>query len=378
MKKAVRIAGITITIVVAALYVICSLAIYFSAENLPLVTIASLLYLPVLVGYVLLLIIWLLRKKRIAILLLLIFFIGFKSFLSTVALNFLSPRWKWEKDNGSVRVMSWNVNRLGNQYNNKTIGVTGVDQNMLQYISRVDPDILCIQDVSDKEDRDNDDKLIHCISLLQEAGNFKAFFYSYFLEYRTHKDTGRLGVALFSKFPIIDTGSVLTQGHNKLERAGYMDVLLKGKAVRVFAVHLSSMSLWPTAKDEAGLNYLEGDSTKSRAKTIFSKIEMFGEYHAREAEVVKKFVDQSPYPVIFSADMNSVPSSYVYSHLKKGLYDAFLEKDHGIGGTYNRIFPKLRIDVLLHSKQLEVLQFTRPVTDLSDHYPLIADFKWKE
>jgi endonuclease/exonuclease/phosphatase (EEP) superfamily protein YafD len=138
------------------------------------------------------------------------------------------------------------------------------------------------------------------------------------------------------------------------------------------------MSLWPSNEEESGYKYLEGDSTKTKAREIYSKIKRFGEYHSREAEVIKRFVNASPCPVIFCADLNSVPSSHVYSHIKAGLHDAFLENGLGTGGTYNRIFPKLRIDVLLHSGELEALQLKRPAIGLSDHYPLIADIKWKE
>jgi endonuclease/exonuclease/phosphatase family metal-dependent hydrolase len=378
MKKTLRVIGTIIILIVTILYILCSVAVYFSAKDFPFLTIASILYLPVLAGYLFLMIACFFTRRRTAILLLLILFAGYKSFFSTVALNVFASSWKWEKDPNTLRVMTWNVNRLGNPYDNKQLGVTHPNEEMLSYIREAQPDILCLQDVADKEDMDRDNELVHCIQLLQQAGDFSAFLYAYFYEYRTATDSGRLGVAIFSRFPVTDTGSILTQGHINKERAAYIQVMYNGRPLRIYTAHLSSMSLWPSNEEESGYKYLEGDSTKTKAREIYSKIKRFGEYHSREAEVIKRFVNASPCPVIFCADLNSVPSSHVYSHIKAGLHDAFLENGLGTGGTYNRIFPKLRIDVLLHSGELEALQLKRPAIGLSDHYPLIADIKWKE
>jgi endonuclease/exonuclease/phosphatase family metal-dependent hydrolase len=377
MKKVARIASVIITILVAALYLVTSYAVYFSPLRFPFVTIASLLYLPVLVAYMVLMVAWFFVNKRAGIWMLVLFFTGYQSLMNTVGARFFSAGWKWEKPGNSLRVMSWNVNYFGNPYKQYD-SANSLRRQMLQYISKVKPDVLCVQDLRVNESVGTLVDFVNNSNDIFSAGDFQGFFYPFHFDYDGVNYCDKMGVAIFFRGAIIDTGSIVTMGPNKKERAGYADIVLKGKIVRIFSVHLSSMSLWPSAKDEAGLNYLEGDETRKKARRIYSKLTMFGEHHAREADVIKHFVEQSPYPVILAADMNAVPSSYVYTRLKNGLKDAFLENDYGIGGSYNRIFPKLRIDVLLHSPELEAKQFIRPVTDLSDHYPVIADFTWKE
>jgi len=174
---------------------------------------------------------------------------------------------------------------------------------------------------------------------------------------------------------VVDIGSVKNV---VTERAVYIDILVQSKTLRVYAAHLTSMSLWPNTKNEAGVEYLKGDSTQIKAKTIAGKLLMFGKSHAGEAEILKSHMNKSPYPILFSGDLNSVPSSYIYSHLSSGLNDIFIQKGFGIGGTYNMVFPRIRIDVVLYSKQLKLVQFKRVGTDLSDHYAHITDIKWEE
>ena len=76
---------------------------------------------------------------------------------------------------------------------------------------------------------------------------------------------------------------------------------------------------------------------------------------------------------MFCADLNSVPSSYVYNHISKGLADAFLQNGFGWGASYYGLSPTLRIDVTLLSPQLKATQFSCPKLIASDHFPLVTD-----
>ena len=96
---------------------------------------------------------------------------------------------------------------------------------------------------------------------------------------------------------------------------------------------------------------------------------------ASQALDVKAEIEQSPYPVIVCGDMNDVPNSFAYQTISKNLYDSYTEKGWGIGRTFQFLSPTLRIDYVLHSKQLELkqVQIIRPSP--GDHNPVIADFK---
>jgi endonuclease/exonuclease/phosphatase family metal-dependent hydrolase len=375
MKKIIRVSLIIFTILIVSLYCLSCLTPYLSPTSYPFLTVISIIYLPILILYGLTTVVWLFCKKRIFIILLLLLFAGYKSLFSTVAINASTASWNWKKDSSNIRIMSWNVNRFGTPYTH-TDSANGIRQQMLRYIQYVQPDVICMQDFRHNEVVNYRNSFVDNISDVLKAGGFSFFYYPFFYEYDGPNYCDKFGVAIFSKFPIIDTGSIVNTGYVKNERSGFADIIVQSKKIRIYTSHLSSMSLWPSNKAEAGIKYLEGDSTEIKAKNIYSKIKYFGETHAQEAAVIKQFINKSPYSVVFTGDLNSVPSSYVYNYLKRGLNDAFLEADAGIGGTYNRVFPKLRIDVLLHSPELKVVQFIRPVTELSDHYPLIADIRW--
>jgi endonuclease/exonuclease/phosphatase family metal-dependent hydrolase len=88
-------------------------------------------------------------------------------------------------------------------------------------------------------------------------------------------------------------------------------------------------------------------------------------------------INQSPYPVILCADFNDVPNSYTYFTVRGNLQDAFLLKGSGIGRTFTAISPTLRIDYILASNELSILQFNRVTKKYSDHYMLVADLEPK-
>jgi endonuclease/exonuclease/phosphatase family metal-dependent hydrolase len=376
MKKLLRITGVFITITLAIIYLVSCLTSYISPVHFPAGTLFSLAYLPVFLVYFLLVIIWFFVRRKIALLLLIPLFAGYKNIVSTIGLHVFRAAWHAQKDSGTIRVMCWNINYVGDPYiSHNDPGSRRAKA--LGYIREVQPDILCLQDFSLIEERGTRNVFFNNMNDVLETGKFPYCYFPFFYEHDGRNYAVKTGVAVFSKLPLTDTGSFNTGGQISDEKTGYVDVLLNNKPLRIYTTHLSSMNLWPNANGEAGLDYLEGDSTKQRTSTVLSKLNYFGKVHARQAEAIKKELDQSPCPLLFSGDLNSVPSGYVYHTLAKGLEDAFLEKDFGIGGTYHLVFPRLRIDVLLHSKEIEVVQFTRPAVGLSDHYPLIADIRWK-
>ena len=76
--------------------------------------------------------------------------------------------------------------------------------------------------------------------------------------------------------------------------------------------------------------------------------------------------------------MNATPCSYNYRIIKGNAYDAFLAKGSGIGATFYKILPTLRIDYCFALPKLLKYSNARLVErKLSDHYPVVTDIKWK-
>ena len=72
-----------------------------------------------------------------------------------------------------------------------------------------------------------------------------------------------------------------------------------------------------------------------------------------------------------------MPNSYTYATIKGNRQDAFIEQGSGIGRTFSNVAPTLRIDYILASKKLRVIQSKRIVLPYSDHYPVLADLQWR-
>ena len=180
------------------------------------------------------------------------------------------------------------------------------------------------------------------------------------------------GTAIFSKYPIVNSSKVNYKGIN-YESLLYADLNVKGKTIRVFTTHLRSMRLpneiyFPTED----YNLSQADTAHIFGKNKFQKLIYFDQKHVEQAIMAKQVLDSTKYPFIFCADLNSVPASFVYHHLSKGLNDVFLKQGNGFGKTYSEISPTLRIDVVLTSPEFKSLNYLSPQLKLSDHYPVIT------
>lgn len=54
---------------------------------------------------------------------------------------------------------------------------------------------------------------------------------------------------------------------------------------------------------------------------------------------------------------------------------SFITAGAGLGRTFHSITPSLRIDVVLVSPAIQVVQYYSPQLDLSNHYPIITDIQ---
>jgi endonuclease/exonuclease/phosphatase family metal-dependent hydrolase len=182
------------------------------------------------------------------------------------------------------------------------------------------------------------------------------------------------GTAIFSKYPIIDTGRITYDSEIFPEHIGFANIEINKKVLRFYNTHLSSMQLTADRKN-AGLDYtyMQDDTAILLNKSKLERISFFDSFHVKQAQLVKQQLNAYNKPFIFCADLNSVPSSYVYQHISKGLQDAFLQTGFGWGPTYDGLSHTLRIDVTLLSPQLKVVQHYCPKLKASDHFPLVTD-----
>lgn len=279
-----------------------------------------------------------------------------------------------QKEAGAIRVMQWNVSRL-DQMNQKRPGGT-YRQKIFDFIKKMDPDIICMDEFLESNNPRELDENIPYIT--------KQMKYPYYFFARDHRRWGGLyehGVVIFSRYPIIDTLRIRYSGEDSTypgESLIHADVDVKGTRLRIFATHLQSLQF--DGNDYFVLKRIAKaeDSAVTKSRGVLKKFKKAYAFRSKQAELVRRELDSSPYPPILCGDFNDVPNSFTYSKIKGNRNDAFLQKGFGISRTFASLSPTLRIDYILADKSLEVLQFKKTKLPYSDHYPLVADFKLPE
>ena len=176
-------------------------------------------------------------------------------------------------------------------------------------------------------------------------------------------------VALNSKTEIIKTEKIATTGNGN---AFYADIKFEGKIIRVINVYLN-----PFFFDKKMVRPSEDlEKNKTKFKDVIRKLVPTFKVHQQEIVAIRKAIDQSPYPVILAGDFNSVPNSYEYYELGRGLTDAFVAVGRGSSTSFHDYKFPIRIDYLMTSKEIKPISYhvDRSVK-LSDHFPVIAEFK---
>jgi len=265
---------------------------------------------------------------------------------------------------GTVRILSWNVNGFLNSSEKNNSNAL----EMLALIKSTDADILCFQDYSSYKN-----KTVNASpEFICQYTQLKHVFFS--------KTEENYGVIIFSRWPFIQQCNIPFSNIDSPENLAYVDIQTPYKVLRVFNTHLNSMNMHVPINNipnSAPIKSIYYDKAILTQKSKLSKLAYFDKRHAKQAVLIKKSLDSTKLPFVFTADLNAVPSSYVYHTISEGLSDAFLLKGFGLGRTYDSLSPTLRIDVLLTNQLVKVKQFKVSRVHLSDHFPIISDIEIK-
>jgi endonuclease/exonuclease/phosphatase family metal-dependent hydrolase len=113
---------------------------------------------------------------------------------------------------------------------------------------------------------------------------------------------------------------------------------------------------------------------QKKAGILYKKLKMAFDIRKHQAKVLQQHLKDCPYYIILCGDLNDSPASFTYNNVAKNLKDTFRESGEGMGRTYlGEIFPKFRIDYILHDKGYKSYGHT-VCTNLSasDHYPVYS------
>lgn len=318
---------------------------------------------------------WLFVKRWWSLLSLFALIVCYKTILLHFPLNWTGD-FKLEKNPADLRVMSWNLRHfIPFSESNFKPDKLKHRQEVFDQIQQYNPDVICVQEFISMPDDGNADPLTY---LRKELG------------YRYYQFAGKdifgtkqySGIAIFSKYPIIDGNTIPFPEHfgSNAEPPVYADILFGKDTVRIFSIHLQSFGFG--AKEYRTIDDIKPNHDKDivASKKVLSKMKNTFSVHGLQSDYIVNEMNSSPHPIILAGDLNDIAGSYAYSKIRLDKKDAFLEKGQGLGATFIssssailQLIPTLRIDYIFHPDQYSTRQFTRSGKKISDHYFLVAD-----
>ena len=316
---------------------------YIPPSNFALLSVFSLGVPFLIVVNLICMLFWLFRLRKQALLSLVVLLMGFNHVTSVYEIS--SEEQESNPDN-VLEVLTYNVRQF-NQYG--WAEDIDIPQKIATFIKGQDADIVAIQEYYKGE--------------LEIARSFPYKFI--FLK----EKNAEFGLAIFSKFPIVNSGSLDFPTHSN-NNAIFADVIKNGDTVRVVNVHFQSFGLKPN------LENIE----KEHSKRVFLGMGQTFVRQQRQMQLVKDLILDSPHPAVILGDFNNTAYSYIYRELKDiGLNDAYKEAGNGFGKTFELfgLLP-MRIDFILPGEALETLIFSNHEVPYSDHFPITATLRLKQ
>jgi endonuclease/exonuclease/phosphatase family metal-dependent hydrolase len=354
-------AALTANYIAAGFLLLSYLSVYINPMDFGLFSFFGLAYPFLLFVNLAFVIFWIVKRKRVFMISLIAILLGWYHFNNTFQFSFSGK----EPANpvNSFSFLSFNV-RLFNHY--QWIKDPSTNIQILELLNNHPSDIICIQEyVYNQGDPMNEHEEYF---KLHDRYSHIAF------SNKTIRNRN-FGIATFSKFPIVKTGTIRFKNSHNISI--YTDIKINDDTIRVFNNHLQSIEITGTLNHFA--DSISHNTNKYRSiRNILRSIRNAFVKRSLQLQILLEQVDNSPYPVIIAGDFNETPVSYTYRTLRKRLSDAFIRSGRGMGATYVTRLPFLRIDYILYDKSLGSFNFRKVPVVLSDHYPLKCQFYFKE
>lgn len=307
-------------------------------------------------------------RSRMWIVCLVVLLLGYQQITAVFAFH-IPSQFSLHKAPGTLRIMQWNVHNWNQiQYDKEEYFNENSQPKMIALVKKYNADVLCFEEFFESINRP---KLRSNIADLKALG----YPYHYFLHGDLTEDYYYAGIAIFSKYPIVQAGRVAVAENRSADPLAYADVEMNGKRIRVIALHLQSVRF--ESADYQSLSKMKQtkDPNIRAGKTILSKLKAGFQRRYDQAVKVNSEIEASPYPILLCGDFNDVPNSGAYFTIRNHLQDAFLKKGLFIGRTFRFISPTLRIDYIFADKNFKIKQFQLIHAKYSDHFPLVADIE---
>ncbi|MFV0249398.1 MAG: endonuclease/exonuclease/phosphatase family protein [Tenacibaculum sp.] len=324
-----------INTVVVIVFILTYFIVYISPKTFPYLSVFS-LFVPFLVFVNLFFLIhWLIKLHKNTLLSACALLLGW--FIFPPLVKFSNKELVLTND---LKVISYNV-KMFNYYKwNKDITA---EQKIYEFINKENPDIIALQEFYQSE-------------MLNISLPFKYI--------KTKSDKSKFGLSIYSKHPIIKSGSLNFK--NSANNTIFVDIVKNNDTIRVYNVHLESLKINPS-KENSG---------QKNSKHLFKRIANGFKKQAIQTENIVQHEYTWKGKKIICGDFNNTAYSWVYKKLAKNKKDAFIEKGLGLGKTFRYAYP-VRIDFILTDNKATINQYkTYSNVKLSDHYPIMSRMHW--
>lgn len=314
---------------------------YIPPSTFALISVLSLTVPFLIIINAIFLVYWVFRLKKQLFLSLVILLMGLNHITSIYEFSSFDD----EELKGGISLMTYNVRQF-NQFKWSDDG--DIPGKLSAFIEEQDPDILAMQEY-----------------YMGELDIALSFPHKYI---KQKKKSAEFGLAIFSKYPIINSGSLdfpTPSNNNSI----FADIVIEQDTLRVVNVHLQSFVVKPN------IDNLELE--KEESKKVFRGMGQTFVRQEEQLEMIFEVVRDSPYQAVLLGDFNNTAYSYIYRKLKsEGFNDAYKEEGNGFGRTFSFDYFPLRIDYIFPEESLEILFFETIEVPYSDHYPVKAIVKF--
>lgn len=229
---------------------------------------------------------------------------------------------------------------------------------LIQWVVNDTSDIKCIQEYST-------DSLWDGLAITQKMR--EKGYDDYAFKSKMPGNLHDLGIAIFSKYKIINTG-VVWEDPTSVNGAIYADIQLDTTVLRIYTVHLGSMNL--DIQQYKEIKYVRG-----KTKRLVSKLKDGAIRRAGQIDLLIEHTQSCPTRFIICGDFNETPYSYNYFKLRKHFSNSFEEAGNGFGFSLNSKLFFLRIDHHFYGKGVMPLRYRVDRSQkISDHFPTRANY----
>ena len=276
-----------------------------------------------------------------------------------------------------IKMMSYNVKLFGLYNSNNLQEQLQERDKIFQFLRKEQPDIVCFQEYfvekSNSPYFETTDSILSILNIKKRFSRDKTGFYRVHLP--VHNNEYFFGVAIFSKYRIVNSGFISLSDSSTTNSAMFADIRYKKDTIRIYNMHLESFHINPKDLDISSVlkpNTLNDPQLYIKTKKMSELMSKAYVQRGEQAKIIRAHIDSCHYPVIICGDFNDTPNSYTVHKIGKGFKDSFRASGVDRGITYSdELLPKSRIDYIFHHKRYTSFGHTVH-TDItvSDHYPI--------